>query len=262
MARILILDVETAYKVAAVWGRYKQFVSMDQLLQDSYVLCWSAKWLDDKKVMSDALHKHANAYKKDPTNDKPILKSIWKLIDEADYVIAHNGAGFDIPVLNARFIQQGMKPPSSYQLIDTLAVARRSFKFTSNRLGDLAKALKVGAKADTGGFKLWRDVVEKRSKKAFNKMVRYCQTDVVVLEKVYKALRAWDKRHPSTVVKSSLEKPACNACGSERVKRNGSYATNTQVYQKYKCLDCSHQMRARKAEPRTDNQKRNLLRSI
>jgi hypothetical protein len=256
---ILILDIETSFMLAGVWGRYKQDVAMNQVLQDTHVLCWAAKWLDEKKIESDSLHNYPTAYKKDPTNDEHVLKTIWRLLDAADYVIAHNGAKFDVPRLNARFIQHGMKPPSSYYVIDTLSVARRSFKFTSNRLGDLGKILKVGTKKETGGFDLWKKIVLKQDVKAFDKMVKYCIQDVRLLERVYLALRAWDKRHPSTVVQDDPKTPKCNACGSSKIIKNGSYSTNTQTYQKFKCNDCGHCMRSRKASNKPNS---NILKSI
>jgi DNA polymerase elongation subunit (family B)/predicted RNA-binding Zn-ribbon protein involved in translation (DUF1610 family) len=259
--KILLLDIETAFKIASVWGNRDEYVGPEKIIQDTHVLCWCAKWLDSKEMLVDALHYHKSTYKKDPSNDKQILKSVWKLLDQADYVIAHNGGRFDGPVLNARFIQHGLPPPSPYTMIDTLNVARRAFKFTSNRLDDLGKILKVGKKMETGGLQLWKDIVLKQDKKAFNKMVAYCEQDVLLLEKVYNALRAWDKKHPSTVILSADDVPQCNACGSDDIIRNGSYATNTQVYQKYKCRECGHAMRSRKASE-LKKDKLNLLRSI
>jgi len=260
--RILIFDIETSFKIAGVWGRFNQNIGMNQLIQDMYVLCWSAKWLDDDYIYSDALHKHKRAYKKDPTNDAEILRTAWEMLDKAEYVVAHNGARFDGPIMNSRFLQHGMKPPSSYKIIDTLQVARRSFKFTSNKLDDLGKTLKVGDKMETGGFQLWKDIILNQDAKAFDKMVAYCEQDVMLLEAVYKALRPWDKKHPSTVVAEDLEKPRCNVCSSEHVVKNGSYATNTQVYQKYSCKTCGHQMRSRTADKKSKTQKNNLLTSI
>jgi DNA polymerase elongation subunit (family B) len=256
--KILLIDIETSYKLAGVWGRFKQDISMNQIIQDTYVLCWCAKWLDEKTLHSDALFNH-KGYKKDPTNDKKILQSMWKLLDKADIVIAHNGDNFDVKVLNARFIEHGMIPPSSYTTIDTLKVARRSFRFSSNKLDDLGKVLKVGAKMPTGGFELWKSIVLRHDTKAFARMVRYCKQDVKLLEKVYLKLRAWDKRHPSTVIANNLPTPRCNVCSSSDVVKNGSYATSTYTFQKYKCRDCGHNMRSRKAQDKPSD---HLLKSI
>lgn len=246
-AKVLLLDIETSFKIAGVWGTYDQNVSADQLFQDTHVLCWAAKWQGEKKIMTDALFLHPKAYKADPTNDKPVLEKIWKLLDEADYVIGQNCHRFDLPVLNARFIQHGMKPPSPYIVIDTLLIARRRFKFTSNRLDDLGKALNVGRKKETGGFSLWRDIVLKHDLKAFRKMVAYNKQDVVLLEKVYTALRPWDTQHPN--VNPDMEKLLCNVCGSKHLQHRGVRRTAHQTYQRYQCIDCGHWLRAAKAIP-------------
>jgi DNA-directed RNA polymerase subunit RPC12/RpoP len=259
--KILIFDVETAPVMAFVWQRWKVNVAMNQVIQDNYVLSWSAKWLGEDTVHWDALYRHKDVYAADPTDDSAIMETLWDLLDEADYVVAHNGNRFDIPVVSGRFLVHGMQPPSTYQSIDTLLMARRCFKLTSHRLDDLGNYLGVGRKIDTGGFELWSDVVLHQDMGAFKRMVDYNIQDVELLESVYLELRPWDKKHPSTVVMGDLDKIQCNTCGSERVKKNGSYATNTQIYQKYKCTECGHNMRSRQAVKLDREQRANLLRS-
>lgn len=259
--KVLLLDIETSPKTAYVWGLWKNNVSMKQLIQDCYVLNWAAKWHGEDEVIWDALFRHKE-YAKDPTDDSAIMETMHSLLEEADYVVGHNGDGFDLPTLNARFIKHGMTPPSPYQSIDTLKVARRHFKFTSNRLDSLGDFLGVGRKMDTGGFELWREVVLDHNQDSFNKMVDYCIQDVWLLEEVYDRLRPWDKKHPSLVAAGDLSVPRCNVCGGVHVTRNGTYTTNTQTYQRYRCGDCGHTMRSRLAEKKTREQRANLLRSI
>lgn len=244
--KILLLDIETAPKVSFTWGTYNQNISSDQLIEDMYVLCWSAKWLGKKKIMADALYLHPKEYKKDKKNDIHILRSLRLLMDEADIIIAHNGASFDIPTINSRMLINKLTPPSSYRIIDTLAVARKAFKFTSNRLDDLGKALGVGRKLDTGGFMLWRNIVLHHDKQSFQKMLAYNKQDVILLENVYKCLRAWDKTHPALGWTS--DKPKCNACGRDSVVANGTYVTNTGRYRRFVCKMCGHTMRSRVKE--------------
>jgi len=52
-------------------------------------------------------------YAKNIEDDSGILREIWKMLDEADIVITQNGRKFDQKKLNARFILNGFKPPSS-----------------------------------------------------------------------------------------------------------------------------------------------------
>ena len=258
--KILFFDIETAYIRAAVWSRWNINVNMSQVMEDWYVLCWSAAWAGEDFVMSDALHYHPAAYGANPRDDREVLQSIWNLLDEADIVVAHNGNRFDIPKLNARFIKHGMGPTSPVKVVDTLRVAKRSFKFTSNRLDDLGDYLGVGRKIPTD-FKLWADIIERHDRKAFDRMVAYCEQDVQLLEDVYLKLRPWDKTHPSTVALDADE-PRCNVCNSTRILKNGTYDTQAQRYQKFKCGDCGHNMRLKKSDKDVGKKKRKLLRSI
>lgn len=259
--KILVLDIETAPKLAYVWGLWDNNVSLSQLVSDTYVLCWAAKWLEDDYYHYDSLHFHKAKWEKDPEDDVKILKSAWKMLDEADYVLAHN-VKFDVGTLNSRFIQQGMKPPSSYKLIDTLRIAKQNFKFTSNKLQFITDVLTKDNKMDAGGFETWRAICSDKCVKAFDKMMEYNIKDVEILEEVYLKLRAWDKKHHNRANSTALDEVVCNACLSNNIKKNGYYLTNTQKYLKFKCSDCGHDMRAPKAEKRTKEQRNNLLRSI
>lgn len=259
--KILLIDIETSFLLAQIWSLWNANTPMDRVIQDTHVLCWCAKWLDSDEYYVDSLHYH-KLYDKDKTNDKKVLESLWKLLDEADVVIGHNGDNFDIKTLNSRFVQQGMMPPSAYRTMDTLKIAKSNFKFTSNRLDNLGRILGVGRKVDTGGFSLWQQIVQYHNRKAFDKMVEYNEQDVFLLEEVYNKLKAWDKKHIIISNYGDLEYTSCTRCGSTHIKRNGHYYTNTQKYQMYYCKDCGGSMRSSKAEKRDKGQKLNLLRGI
>lgn len=258
--KILVLDIETAPKLAYVWGLWDNNVSLKQLVADTYILCWAAKWLDDDYVYHDSLHYH-KLWSKEPENDIKILEAAWKMLDEADYVLAHN-VKFDVNTLNSRFIQQGMEPPSSYKLIDTLRIAKQNFRFTSNKLEFITDAVTDNGKMDAGGFETWRAICSDKCTDAFDHMMEYNIKDVEILEEVYLKMRAWDKKHANLANSTNLSEVSCNVCGSHNIKNNGYYFTNTQEYKRFRCKDCGHTMRAAKAEKRTKEQKSNLLRSI
>jgi predicted RNA-binding Zn-ribbon protein involved in translation (DUF1610 family) len=73
--KILLLDIETSPNIAYVWGLYDQNIGIHQMIDSSKVLCYAAKWLGDKEVVFDSIHK---------TNRKKMLKGIHGLINEAD----------------------------------------------------------------------------------------------------------------------------------------------------------------------------------
>src|ERR1700722_10331801 len=136
--KVLLFDIETAPIIGYVWGLWDQTVGLNQIKSDWHLLSWSAKWLDDpaSKVMYMDQRNEKNI-----ENDKNILKALWKLLDAADVVITQNGIRFDSKKVNARFILNGMKPPSSYKHIDTCKIASRVFGFTSNKLEYLTDKL-------------------------------------------------------------------------------------------------------------------------
>lgn len=245
MAKILLFDVENSPSTAYIWGLFQDVISNEMVDKHWYMLCWSAKWLGEKKIYSSALVDFPKAYKKDPENDKYVLKKLWKLLDEADIVVAHNCRRFDVRKSNARFIMNDMTPPSPYKIIDTLESARSYFFFTSNKLNDLGKYLKVGQKLDTGGFKLWQACM-KGDKKAWTKMVQYCRNDILLLEKIYLKMRPYILNHPNLMVYDDIEHLVCSKCGSPKIKKEGFTYTNVSKYQRYSCKECGSWFRGRK----------------
>ena len=233
--KILLLDAETAPKRAFVWSMWKNNVSLDQLEADGYILCVCCKWLDERQVHEFSIPSAKSE------NDKPVLQKVWKLLNEADVVIAHNGKKFDLPTLNARFAIHGMKPPSPYKIVDTLDLARRKFRFTSNRLDALGLFLGLGRKKETGGFMLWRNVMD-GCKNSLKKMVAYCKQDVLLLEKVYLRLRPWDNQHPN---RGLTDGEGCPVCGSGHLQSRGYMYTKVYTYKRYCCTDCGSWSRDR-----------------
>lgn len=231
--KILLLDLESSPTTAYVWGRWEQNIAQCQVVQESNLLTWSAKWLGDKKVMQDSLHNY-KGWK--PTDDKNIVHSLWKLVDEADIIVAHNGDSFDIPLMNARFAVHGLKPPSPYQTVDTKRVAKSNFRFPSNKLDDLLKHLNLGSKMDTGGFQLWRDCMDGKVS-AFKKMLRYNVVDVKMLENLYLELRPWMKRHPNVSLLLN-EGNGCPACGHKQFIKNGVRHNARESYARLQCTNC------------------------
>lgn len=244
-AKILIMDIENTPNVAYMWGLYQELTSADMIDCPWYMLCWAAKWLDSKQVISSALIDFPKEYKKNPENDKLILEKLWLLLDEADIVVGHNMKSFDVRKANARFIMNGMKPPSPYKVIDTLLAARQYFFFTSNKLNDLSKYLNLGQKVDTGGFKLWKECMA-GNKVSWAKMVKYCRQDILLTEKVYLKLRPFIANHPNLTVYQNMDETKCPKCSSTKIRKEGFAYTDACKYQRYSCASCGSWHRGRK----------------
>jgi len=52
--KILLIDIEVAPNTAHVWGIFDQNISINQLLESSYTLCYAAKWYGESKIMFDS----------------------------------------------------------------------------------------------------------------------------------------------------------------------------------------------------------------
>jgi len=233
--KILLFDIETAPTLGYVWGLWDQNIGLNMIHSNWYVLCWAAKWLDEKKVMTSALPDFP-LYKREKENDREVMKALWKLLDEADIVIGQNGDAFDIKKSNARFIQHGMNPPTPYKTVDTLKVAKKYFKFDSNKLDHLGEVLGLGKKMQTGGFDLWKGCLS-GDPKSWKKMVDYNVQDVELLEKVYLKMRPWMVNHPNFNVYQGSQWN-CPNCGSPNCQKRGYTHTRVSVSRRWQCKDC------------------------
>jgi hypothetical protein len=243
-AKILLFDIESAPNTAFIWGLYQETTSADFVDMPWFMLCWSAKWLGSKEIMSSALVDFPKNYKKNPEDDKLILQKLWTLLDSADIVVAHNGKNFDVRKSNARFVMNDMPPPSPYKIVDTLLEARKNFFFTSNKLNDLGKYLKVGQKVETGGFKLWKQCMS-GDLSAWKKMVTYCKNDIILLEKIYLKLRPFMNTHPNLNIYNNNDAPKCPKCGSDHIAKEGYSYTDVCKYQRFSCRNCNGWFRGR-----------------
>jgi DNA polymerase elongation subunit (family B) len=228
--RVLLFDIETTPTTGYVWTLFE--TNVIKVIEPWHLLCFSYKWLGDKTTQVVALPQFP-LYKKNTKNDYEIVKKLHELFEEADIIIAHNGDKFDIRKVNAKMIQHGFNPPSPYKTIDTLKIARRYFKFDSNRLNDLGELLGLGKKVETGGFSLWEGCIAGNIK-AWEKMKRYNKQDVVLLERVYIKLRPWMKNHPS-LFKSDV---SCPKCGSNKIQWRGYHITVNKRHRRFQCQEC------------------------
>jgi predicted RNA-binding Zn-ribbon protein involved in translation (DUF1610 family) len=243
--KILCLDLETAPAKVFSWGIWEQNIGVSQIVDDGYVLCWCAKWLDKKEIMSDALINYPSYFKKNPRCDKKIAESIWKLVNEADIVVTHNGNNFDLRWINTLFIKHDLKPVSPYKSVDTCVAVKRKFKFISNKLDFICKKLELGRKIQTGGFELW-DECMRGVKKSWDKMIKYCKHDVRLLERLYLVIRPYINGHPNLNLYRGVVDEVCPNCGEKNLERRGHEYTSSCQYQRYVCRSCGKWSRGKK----------------
>lgn len=230
--KTIILDIETAPTLAYIWGVWKQNVGQDQILNHTHIMACAVKDLGSDDI---------RYYENRTDHDREIVQSIIRELDEADFVIAHNGKKFDLPMINASAIRHKIKPPSPYRVIDTLLIAKREFRFIKNSLENLAIELNVPSRKMSHGkfpgFKLWLECLSQNDE-AWDEMREYNCMDVQVLEEVYLRMRPWYSAHPNVTTGDESEEQRCPKCGGADLMKRGFFHTNKGQYQRYMCKDC------------------------
>lgn len=196
--KILFIDIETSSLSLAGWRLFDQNFSLNQIERDWFLLSFCAKWAD-----SDELFYMDKRNSIDMCDDKEILKSVWTLMNEAQYVVGQNSKRFDVKKLNAKFIEYGFPPPSPYRQIDTLEQSKRSFAFTSHKLEYMTELLCTKYKKSThgkfAGYELWRQCLLGNIE-AFEEIEEYNKLDVLSLQELYEKLCVWDNKLPNFAV--------------------------------------------------------------
>jgi predicted RNA-binding Zn-ribbon protein involved in translation (DUF1610 family) len=233
-AKVLLYDIETAPNLGYYWQLYKEG-NIIETAKHWYIISFAWKWLGDKKTYCKALPDY-KLYKKDAENDLDLIKDLWSLFDSADITISHNGIAFDSKKSRARFIHHGLPPPTPYKELDTKLIAKRYFKFDSNKLDSIGDYLGVGRKMVHTGFDLWKGCLN-GDKKSWNTMKRYNIQDVVLLENIYKKMLPYIESHPNIALING-DLVACPNCGSKKMQRRGYMVNRVGRKERFQCQDC------------------------
>lgn len=216
-----MLDIETAPATAYVWRLFDENIGIDQLIAPSRMLCWAAKWYRGGWRSAD-----------ERGDRRAMLEILHELLSEADAVVTYNGDRFDLPKINGEFVAAGLDPVPPIPSIDLYRTAKQ-LGYQSNKLLFVSKHLGIGEKVDTGGFKLWADVMA-GDQRAWTKMLRYNKQDVALLERLYTKLRPYIKTHPML----HTRRECCPACGSAKVQRRGNRRTRAFAIERLNCQGC------------------------
>lgn len=240
-ARVLLYDLETSPDLRYSWGKWQAGGSDEMLVRESFLICFSAKWLLEDGIIEHCLTPEEIR----EGNDSRIVKELHKLLNEADVLIAHNILKFDRPKANTRFIYWGLPPLKPVKMIDTLTHARRQFKIYSNRLDFLGRRFfGIGGK-DEMNISDWLACMNGDAE-TLVKMQKYCSQDVRLLEDVYLKLRAWIQPHPNLALMEPGGVLRCPVCTSENIRIESEYQTLVNVYNSWRCGDCGSVSKSRK----------------
>lgn len=233
--KLLFFDIETSPMRGWFWGDNLYEQQILEVDQDMFLLGFGFQWnhLDTVEWVGQP---DFGAYKRDRTNDVGVVKALWKLLDEADAVLAHNGKRFDVRKANARFLMLGLPPPSPYQVLDTKNIAKKNFALPSNKLDEIARQILDERKLPHTGKKLWFDCMS-GDEEAWKLMADYCKQDTALLKPIYQKFLPWIDNHPNWNIHEDIPE-SCPNCASAQIQMRGSGFTRSTEYQRYSCRKC------------------------
>lgn len=235
--KILFIDIETKPILAQVWRLFDQNVGLNQIQEDWSILSYCAKWKGSEDIIYEDLQGMD-----DFEDDSKLLSGLWKLMNEADFIVGQNSKRFDVKKINARLVLNGYPKPSTFRQIDTLEIAKRQFGFTSNKLeymtDKLCKVYKKLTHKRYPGHMLWAECL-KNNPLAWAEMKEYNINDVLSLEELYDILSSWDNSLPNfdVYVDEVLDM-------SEWV-HDGYHYSNIGKYKRYRNVNTGVQRRSR-----------------
>ena len=233
MRKRLFFDIETSFNIGIFWrSGYNLTIQPDDIIKERAIICVSWKWEHEDEV-------HNLTWDKKQCDNK-LLKDFIKVLNKADEIIAHNGDRFDIKWLRTRCLYHGIEMFPQYQSIDTLKHSKSQFNFNSNKLDYIAKFLGVGAKLKHEGMDMWKAIIFDKDADAMNRMVEYCDMDVLVLEKVFHKIQPYTKHKVNYSVLRGGDKFGCPECQSNNVRLRNTYTTPAGTIQHYMSCNSCH----------------------
>lgn len=239
-AKIFLGDVETSYTISYHFGRFKQFISPKQVIQEPYMLTFAGKWLHNPSIFSRKLPDYPEEFARDFKSDRKLIEDLWDVLDECDVFVAHN-ARFDRGWANQRFAFYGMQPPSPYITIDTLGGLKEAFSLPSNSLEAACNYFELDSrKLSNGGAELWRRCMEGEPE-AFEEMESYNIGDIPTLEELYLTVRPYMRKHPNlSLFHPDQSVMRCVRCGSDDLVQEKGKSAHTFLskFNVYRCQEC------------------------
>jgi DNA polymerase elongation subunit (family B) len=230
--RRLFFDIETSPNIGFFWeAGWKKQIDYSNIIHERKVICICYKWEEEKET-------HFLTWDRKQC-DKAMLQKFIGVANTATELVGHNGDKFDLAWIRTRCLFHKIDMFPTYTTFDTLKISRSKFKFNSNRLNYIAQYLGIGGKIKTD-FNLWKDIVLNKDQKSLEKMVKYCQKDVVLLEKVFSRIRSHVPHKSHYGVIFGQDKGSCPECGSDDLIINNRRTTASGVKKiQYICKTCN-----------------------
>jgi hypothetical protein len=241
--RILILDVERLDGITQqhFWDRrdlQKRYIRHQEVVREPRTTIVCAKWYDQPDVIRLA--------EWDKGGRGLFLKRVHALMAEADIIVGHYIDNADVPWLKGDFYlprighahKPNLPPLPSFKTVDTLKVMRQ-FKGGApfKSLDALAQIIGLPSKTDVYD----REAMERAvagSVEDRERLVDYCDGDVIATQWLYDWQRPHIKNHPALFIDGQDKLETCRACAGETKPIVKRHAADVFTYTQRRCVRC------------------------
>lgn len=228
----LFFDIEKSHHLVKVFqvGRVR-WIGWKQIVKHSEIICISYKWQYEDTV-------HTLDWR---MGEREMLKEFIPIMGEAHELVGHNIDNYDIKELRTHCLSHGVLMFPNYRTLDTLKKSRHYFRFPSNKLDYISNHLNGGGKMEHEGEELWFKV-EDGDEKSLEKMIRYCEHDVVINEDAFFVMSPFINHNNNFAVLTGGRKWHCPECVSKDVEMFRTYSTPMgTIRREMKCNQCKKQ---------------------
>jgi len=222
--KIYIFDTESS-DLYATWGSLLCFTWMEPHEKKAHIM----------RISDYPL------FKKDPTNDRELVKDIKKKLEEADMLFGWYSTRHDIPLINSRLIYHGLKPVSPRAHVDGWKVAKYHLCLPSNSLKMVSSFLEIEEKTPI------KPNTWKRARAGHLSSLKYVYEhglqDTVVTKLAYERMLPLIQKHPNVFNITDFTN-GCPRCGAKgRMVKNGIGYAEKRAHQVYECQKCGGHVR-------------------
>lgn len=242
--RILVLDVERLDGITQehFWDRgdlKNRYIRHENVIREPRTTIVCAKWYDQPDVMRFT--------EWDKGGRGRFLKRVHALMAEADIIVGHYIDNADVPWLKGDFYlprighphRPDLKPLPPFKTVDTLKVLRQQLKSGApfKSLDAVCQIVGIPAKTD----KYDREAMERAAAGSVEdreRLVDYCEGDVIATQWLYDWERPHIKNHPALFVDGQGRLETCRACGGETKRIGKRYVADVFTYTMQRCTTC------------------------
>lgn len=233
--KILFLDIETSPCIGVFFNTGNQYVSEEQIIEHTQVICICTR--DEKNETRtfswDNLAKPFGLVSLE-YSDKLMLQDFVDYAKDFELLVGHNGKAFDVKVLVGRMCYHKIPPLPIIPIEDTFRQVLGSMRLPSYKLSYLCRYFGLGYKIQTGGIKLWIDVMG-GNEKSLAYMIKYCAYDTLLMKRLWERIKPYVKSSFNMAVFDN--RPCCPSCAGKLIK-DGFTLTTAGKKQRYQCTKC------------------------